>query len=291
MATPHLLIFGIGYSGLRLARKCRDAGWRVSGTVREAEKAAELAAEGLGAVVFNPGDTFAEVGFSTVSHVLDTTVPGPDGSDALPAARQLFAAGMRPQWAGYLSSTAVYGDCEGRRVDETVPPNPGSAQGAARLAAESGWLAWGEETGVAVNVFRLPGLYGPGRSAVDQVLSGKARRIHRIGHRTSRVHVDDVVAALVAAMNAPHPGRIYNIADDEPAPNSEVVDYACSLLGVVPPPLESYDSLAPNDPRRRFLAESRLVANDRAKAELGWRPQYPSYREGVLQAFKFRGRE
>lgn len=284
MTTPHLLIFGLGYSGLRLARECLADGCRVSGTVRSADKALALRERGIDAHEFAGGESLPEADLASVTHVLDTTVPDADGSAALPELRRLFVAGVRPLWAGMLSTTAVYGDCEGRWVDEIATPNPGSAQGRARLISETRWLAWGAETGVAVHVFRLPGLYGPGRSALDAVRDGTARRIHREGHRTSRVHVDDVNAALRLSMAAPRAGRVYNLADDEPAPNAEVVDFACRLLGVAPPPLERYEDLAPTDPRLRFLRESRLVANARAKADLGWTLRFPSYREGLTAA-------
>ncbi len=285
MTTPHLLIFGLGYSGLRLARECLAAGWRVSGTVRSADKALALRERGVDAHEFVAGGMLPEADLASVSHLLDTTVPDKDGSAAPPEARRLFETGMRPAWAGMLSSTAVYGDCQGRWVDETAAPNPGSAQGRARLAAEAQWLAWGAETGVPTHVFRLPGLYGPGRCALDAVRDGTARRIRREGHRTSRVHVDDVNAALRLSMAAPRAGRVYNVADDEPAPNDEVVDFACQLLGAAPPPLERYEDLAPTDPRLRFLRESRLVANGRLKKDLGWTPRFPSYREGLEAAF------
>ncbi|MGE4527296.1 MAG: SDR family oxidoreductase [Rhodospirillaceae bacterium] len=285
MTTPHLLIFGLGYTGLRLARECLAAGWRVSGTVRDAEKAARLAVEGIAAHAFTPGRTLPEADLATVTHVLDTTVPDASGAAPIAEIRRLAAAGVRPAWAGMLSSTAVYGDCAGQWVDETARPNPGSAQGRARLLAETQWLTWGAEIKTATHIFRLPGLYGPGRSALDAAREGTARRIHRTGHRTSRVHVDDVVAALRLSMAAPNPGRIYNVADDEPAPNAEVVEFACTLLGVEPPPLERYEDLTPTDPRLRFLRESRLVSNARLKAELAWTPCYPSYREGLKAAF------
>jgi len=286
VTTPHLLIFGLGYTGLRLARECLAAGWRVHGTVRGADKADRLTAEGIAACPFVPGETsLPEADLADVTHVLDTTVPDVDGAAPLPEMRRLWTAGLRPAWAGMLSSTAVYGDCAGRWVDEAAVPDPGSKQGRARLLAETQWLTWGRDTETATHVFRLPGLYGPGRCALDQVRAGTARRIHREGHRTSRVHVDDVVAALRLSMDAPAPGRIYNVADDEPAPNAAVVDLACTLLDMAPPPLERYEDLAPTDPRLRFLKESRLVSNARLKRELGWSPRYPSYREGLRAAF------
>lgn len=272
MTTPFLLIFGLGYTGSRLARECLAAGWRVAGTVRDPAKAEALRAEGLDAHAFG-GPLPAGV-----THVLDTTVPGPEGSAALAEVRRL---GLRPAWLGALSSSAVYGDCEGRWVSETAPLAPSSTQARARVAAEAAWQAWGRDTATPVQIFRLPGIYGPGRSALDSVRDGSARRIHRDGHRTSRVHVDDIVAALRLAIAAPPADAVFNVADDQPAPNPEVVEFACDLLGVPYPPLERYEDLAPGDPRRRFLTDRRLVANGHLKATLAWTPRYPTYREGL----------
>ncbi len=273
MTTPFLLIFGLGYTGSRLARECLAAGWRVAGTVRDPAKAETLRTEGLDARVFGAGEAPAGV-----THVLDTTVPGPEGSAVLAEVRRL---GLRPAWLGALSTSAVYGDCEGRWVDETAPLAPSSPQARARVAAEAAWQAWGAETGVPVQIFRLPGIYGPGRSALDTVRDGTARRIHREGHRTSRVHVDDIVAALRLAIAAPPAPGVFNVADDEPAPNPEVIDFACRLLDLPPPPLERYEDLAPGDPRRRFLTDRRLVGNAHLKSTLGWSPRYPTYRDGL----------
>lgn len=272
MTTPFLLIFGLGYTGSRLARECLAAGWRVAGTVRDAAKAETLRAEGLDARVF--GGPLPD----GVTHVLDTTVPGPEGSAALAEVRRL---GLRPAWLGALSSSAVYGDCEGRWVNETAPLAPSSPQARARVAAEAAWQAWGRETATPVQIFRLPGIYGPGRSALDSVRDGSARRIHRDGHRTSRVHVDDIVAALRLALAASPADAVFNVADDRPAPNPEVVEFACDLLGLPYPPLERYEDLAPADPRRRFLTDRRLVANAHLKATLAWTPRYPTYRDGL----------
>ena len=285
MATPHLLIFGLGYTGLRVARECLSAGWRVSGTVRGADKAQSLDSQNLAAFRFDAETHLPAAPLADVTHVLDTTVPAREGSDALPEMQRLFETGVAPGWVGYLSTTAVYGDCEGRWVDETATANPTSPQGRARLNAEAGWQEWGRDIGVAVQVFRLPGIYGPGRSALDQVRQGTARRIHREGHRTSRIHVDDIVAALRLAMVAAPRPAIYNIADDEPAPNPDVVNFACDLLGVAPPPLEHYEDMAKDDPRRRFLKDRRLVSNARLKADLDWSPRYPTYRDGLRAAF------
>jgi len=276
-----LLIFGLGYTGLRLARECLARGWTVAGTVRSAAKADALRAEGIDALVFAEGAQLPAARLAGLTHVVDTTVPGPEGSAVLPEVCRLFDAGVCPAWAGVLSTTAVYGDCEGRWVDESAPLAPGSPQARARVAAEAGWQAWGAETATPVQIFRLPGIYGPGRSALDQVREGTARRIHRDGHRTSRVHVDDIVAALRLAIAAPAKPAIYNVADDEPAPNPVVVELACELLGAPLPPLERYEDLAAADPRRRFLKDRRLVSNAKLKAALGWTPRYPTYRDGL----------
>jgi len=284
VAKPHLLIFGLGYSGLRLARECLADGWKVSGTVRSPEKAAALQKEGVSVYPFTQEGDLPEGEIRDVTHILDTTVPTEDGTSCAPELHRLSAMGIKPQWTGYISTTAVYGDCEGRWVDEATPPNPGSKQGRSRLKAEGQWLDWAAKFDVAAHIFRLPGLYGPGRCALDQVTIGRARRIHREGHRTSRIHVDDVNGAIKASMAKPNGGRIYNVADDQPTPNADVINYACELLNCAPPPLEQYADLAPTDPRLRFLKESRLVSNQRLKHELDWKPMYPTYREGLDHA-------
>jgi nucleoside-diphosphate-sugar epimerase len=284
------MIFGLGYSGLRLARECLAAGWAVSGTARSQEKVAYLTAQlgdqGVGIHAFTQVGDLSLDAVRTITHVVDTTVPDENGSSVPPEMHRLAEAGICPQWAGYISTTAVYGDCGGAWVTEDIPANPASKQGYSRLKGETQWLDWGANQGVPTHIFRLPGLYGPGRCALDQVMNGRARRVYREGHRTSRVHVDDVNAALRLSMAAPDAGRVYNVADDSPAPTVDVVTFACELLNRQPPPLERYEDLAPDDPRLRFLRESRLVSNARLKAELKWTPQYPTYREGLLHALK-----
>jgi nucleoside-diphosphate-sugar epimerase len=195
-----------------------------------------------------------------------------------------MALGLRgspARWIGYLSTTGVYGDWEGRWVFEGSPLKAHSPEGARRAAAEHDWFAVGEQTGLPVAAFRLPGIYGPGRSPFDRLRKGQARSVARKGQVFSRIHVEDIAAALEASMARPRAGAAYNIVDDEPAPAHVVTAHAAALIGIPAPPVEDYDSAILSPQARRFYEESKRVANALAKAELGWRPAYPTYREGL----------
>jgi len=279
-AVPErLFCFGLGYTALALGEAARAAGWAVAGTSRSAEKAAALAARGIAAQVFPLADGAALEG---ATHVLSSVPPAVDGSDPV-LSRQggLLRAARGLVWLGYLSTTAVYGDTSGAWVDEAAPAEPSSERGRRRRAAELGWLALGREIGVPVQIFRLAGIYGPGRSPLDAVRAGRAQRIDKPGHVFSRIHVTDIVQVLRAAMGTPTVGSIYNVCDNEPAPSRAVVEHACALLGIPPPPLVPYAAAELPDMARDFYAESRRVRNGRIKAELGVRLAYPSYREGL----------
>lgn len=272
--TNRLFIFGLGYSGLEIARLAKAAGWHVAGTVTGADKAGRLASEGIETHPFDGTAPLAASALERTSHVLCTIPPGTAGDPALrTSAVQLRGV----SWLGYLSTTGVYGDHEGRWVDETTPPRPDQPRSLARLAAERAWQALG------ATICRLPGIYGPGRSAVDRVKAGTARRIDKPGQVFSRVHVEDVAVAALAAMAHPSSGAIYNVADDLPAPNGEVIAYACELLGLPVPPAVPWDEVAPtmSAMARSFYAENRRVRNDRLKHELGVVLRYPTYREGL----------
>ena len=186
-----------------------------------------------------------------------------------------------PDWIGYLSTTGVYGDRRGGWVTEHSRLAAQSMEGARRVGAERDWLEVGRGMGLTVSVFRLPGIYGPGRSALDRVRAGRARRIAASGQVFSRIHVDDLAAGLAAAIARPKAGGAYNLCDDEPAPNSEVVAYAAGLLGLPVPPEVPLAEAGLSPMAQRFYAESKRVSNAMAKAELGWRPAYPTYREGL----------
>ncbi len=270
-----LLIFGLGYVGQALAGRLGPKGWSVAATCRG-----------------TPGPAFAALGVEPVAvdeaarhaaladAVLVTAAPDDHGCPGLAALRGGLSPG-RGRWVGYLSSTGAYGDWSGRWVFEDCPLKAQSIEGARRAAAEHDWQAFGREAGLAVAAFRLPGIYGPGRSAFDRLRTGHSASVVRAGQVFSRVHVDDLARGLEASMARPRPGAAYNLCDDEPAPAHAVTAHAAALLGLPPPPTQAYDPDTVRPQARRFYAESKRVANALAKAELGWRPLFPTYREGL----------
>jgi len=254
---PHMLIFGPGYTASRLAAALEAEGWRVTRADRAmmADRNAMLAA------------------IAAADHIL-SSVPPAGGGDPVLARYGPALAGTRLDWLGYLSSTGIHGDTGGAWVDEGAPA--AAPRRAARAAADAAWLTLHPQA----RVFRLPGIYGPGRSALDRVAAGKAHRIDLPDQVFSRVHVDDIVAGVCASLRAGPPGA-YNLADDLPAPQNAVVEAACDLLGRPWPPLETLDAAALSPAARGFYAENRRVANGKAKRLLGWAPLYPDYRAGL----------
>src|SRR2546423_1124637 len=223
--TGRLFIFGIGYCGREIAKLAGAAGWSVAGTVRDADKARQLTAEGIETHLFDGTAALPAASFGKTSHVLCTIAPG-TGDPVLRTCAPLL---REARWLGYLSTTGVYGDQGGGWVDETTPPRPGQPRSVERLAAERAWQAIGLEAGAAVDLFRLPGIYGPGRSAIDQVKSGTARRVDKPGQVFSRIHVEDIAGTVLMAISQPHAGTVYNVADDLPASTVDVVTFACEL--------------------------------------------------------------
>jgi nucleoside-diphosphate-sugar epimerase len=274
--TGTLLSLGHGYSAQALARLLVPRGWQVIGTTRDPARARALAAEGVEPLAW-PAATLVPA-LARATHVLCSIAPEAGGDPVL-ARHGAELAAARPVWAGYLSTTGVYGDHAGGWVDEETPPAPTSARGRARLAAEAAWAA----TGLPLHVFRLAGIYGPGRSAFDRLRDGTATRIIKPGQVFSRIHVDDIAQALAASMAAPRPGAVWNLADDEPAPPQDVTAHAAALLGLPPPPALAYaEAEAEMSPMARsFYADSKRVRNDRIKADLGLRLHHPTYREGL----------
>jgi nucleoside-diphosphate-sugar epimerase len=285
-----LLIFGFGYTGKALARRLKGEGWAVAATARKPEDRA--AAQALGVKALDPTDPEALAETVAKAHaILVTAPPGERGCPGLEAlAPAIATSGAFPDWIGYLSTTGVYGDRAGRWVFETSALNAQSVEGARRVAAERDWLQMGRGMGLTVAVFRLPGIYGPGRSPFDRLRDGTARRLVKPGHLFSRIHVDDLAAGLHASIAKPRPAGIYNLCDDEPAPASDVTAYAAQLLGMAPPPEEPFDPAALSPAAQRFYAECKRVSNARAKAELGWRPAHPTYREGLKAILAQEGR-
>jgi len=274
-----LFVFGYGFSGQALARRLKARGWDVAASFRS--DPARLSADGVEAVHVDDRGGLADV-LARSQAVLATAPPDARGCPGLEALVPALAkSGAFPDWMGYLSTTGVYGDRRGGWVTERSRLAAQSVEGARRVSAERDWLEVGRGMGLTVSVFRLPGIYGPGRSAFDRLRKGKARRIAAPGQVFSRIHVDDLAAGLEASIGRPRAGGIYNLCDDEPAPNSDVVAYAAGLLGMEPPPEISLEDARLPPSAMRFYAESKRVSNALAKAELGWRPTYPTYREGL----------
>ena len=275
-----LFCLGPGYTVRRLALELRDKGWRVSGTVRDASQIADLAREGIEAVVF--GSDAAETLLLQATHVIDSIPPVP-GEAPLPLVchASAFARHENLRWLAYLSTTGVYGDRRGNWVDESDEAEPATERGARRLSAEQAWLIMHERYGLPVHVFRLAGIYGPGRGVLEQVRAGKARRVIKPGQVFSRIHVDDIVATLRASIARPSPGAIYNVCDDEPESPAIVTEYACRLLGVAAPRPVALEEAGLSAMAASFYADNKRVSNRKIKEELGVRLRYPSYREGL----------
>jgi nucleoside-diphosphate-sugar epimerase len=269
-----LLSFGHGYSAAALAARLLPQGWRVVGTTRS--RVAEIAASGVEALVW-PG---AEIGpaLAEATHVLVSAGPDAAGDPVLRELRDRIAAAARLEWVGYLSTTGVYGDHRGGWVDEATPLTPSTRRGRWRVAAEAGWRG---VPGLPLHIFRLAGIYGPGRGPFAKVRAGTARRIVKPGQVFSRIHVEDIAQVLEASIRQPNPGAVYNLCDDDPAPPEAVIEEAARLLGRPVPPAEDFATAEMTPMARSFYAESKRVRNDRIKDELGVRLEYPDYRAGL----------
>jgi nucleoside-diphosphate-sugar epimerase len=278
-----LFCFGFGYSAAALAARLVARGWHIAGTCRSEEKRGRLAAQGIEAFLFDRGRPLADAGaaLAGASHILVSVPPDERGDPALDAHGAEIGRVRDLAWLGYLSTTGVYGDRGGDWVDETTPPAPTTARGRRRAATEAAWLALWRARQVPVHVFRLAGIYGPGRNPIENLRAGTAQRIDKPGQVFSRIHVDDIATVLEASIARPNPGAIYNVADDEPAPPAEVVAYAAGLIGIEPAPLVPFEQAVLSPMARSFYAESKRVRNDRIKRELGVSLRYPSYREGL----------
>lgn len=289
-----MVFLGLGYSARAVARRLALRGWRMAGTSTTAEGAARALESRVDGIVFDGTRPSADLAarLSTATHVLVSIAPGTDGDPALlHHGRDLAGNAPRLAWIGYLSTVGVYGDHDGAWVDEKSELRPVSARSRQRVAAEAGWLALGGPSGRTVTVLRLSGIYGPGQSAVDNVLAGTARRIIKPGQVFNRIHVEDIAGAVVASMDRIAPGQrsVYNITDDEPAPPQDVVAYAARLLDRPVPPDIPYAAAELSPMGRSFYGETKRVANARATAALGWRPRYPTYREGMTALARLTG--
>lgn len=276
-----MAFLGYGYVARRLARLARAGGWALSGTLRDMAKAGPLKEDGVEPSYWEPGRLDQSL-VADADAILVSTPPAGGLCPALGAAREtLLSAGTKPSWIGYLSTNGIYGDHGGGWVDEETPLNATLPRAKARIAAEKEWRALGEAANIPVVIFRLPGIYGPGRSALDAVRQGRAQRIVKEGQVFSRAHVDDIAAALFASLANPAAGDLFNIADDEPAPPQDVIEFACKLLGVPPPPLIPFERAKMSEMAKSFYADSKRVSNKRMKAQLLPRLSFPTYREGL----------
>jgi nucleoside-diphosphate-sugar epimerase len=280
-APVSLLVFGGGWLGQAAAREAIRRGGRAAATSRDPATRAALSRAGITAV--DPADP--EVMAEAVAAASAVLVTAPPDAGGCPGARGLIpaltASGAWPDWIGYVSSTAVYGDRAGGWAFEDDALNAATIEGARRVKAEREWLDAGRGLGLTVQLFRLPALYGPGRSVIDRLRDGSARLVRKPGQIFNRIHVDDAVSGLFASVARPEPGGTYTLADDEPAAAEVVMEWAARCLGLPLPPEVEWTDPSVSDAMRRFYLDSKRLSNARAKAALGWRLKYPSYREGI----------
>ena len=278
----HLMCFGLGFSARILAQRLAAQDWTVTATSRSAEGAQKALAAGYRGFVFDGSAPLPEEAFAGVTHVVVSAPPGAGGDPVLAMHAHDFAArAAQFRWVAYLSTTGVYGDHGGGLVTEDTPLTPNTDRGHKRLQAETQWLDLWRAHGLPVHIFRLAGIYGPGRNQLLSLLDGTAKRVIREGQIFSRIHVEDIANVLEASIAHPHPGRAYNVCDDEASPPQDVVEYGARLLGIPVPPPIPFEQAELSPMARSFYADSKRVSNARLKQELGVRLTYPSYREGL----------
>ncbi|KAB2942527.1 MAG: SDR family oxidoreductase [Hyphomicrobium sp.] len=278
-----LFCFGLGYSASFIARGLADEGWSVAGTARTREGADAIAAQSYDAIVFDGTQPCPEVqrALARATHVLVSIPPDAGGDPVLRHYADDLERSKALSWIGYLSTVGVYGDSQGAWIDETAPADATSVRGQRRIAAEQAWLALAERRGVRAQVFRLAGIYGPGRSAIDRLREGTAHRIVKPGHVFNRIHVDDIAQAVCAGIAGRGGEQIYNVADDEPAPPQDVIVYAAQLLHMPPPPAVPFEDAELTPMAASFYAANKRISNARLRQELGVALKFPTYREGL----------
>ena len=282
-SAPRLFVFGLGYAARVFADRLRARGWAVAGTTRSEAAAAALRADGFEVAVFDRERPLADpaAALAGTTHLLVSLPPDEAGDPAAEVHGRDIAACRSIAWAGYLSTTGVYGDRAGGWVDEDSALAPTSERAERRVAAERAWLDLRRNAGLPLHVFRLAGIYGPGRSAFDQLRAGTAKRLYKPGQAFSRIHVDDLARTLEASIARPNPGRVYNLCDDAAAPPAEVIATACELLGVAPPPLVLVEAAGLSAVALSFYRDNKRVSNRRIKEELGVALAYPDYKAGL----------
>lgn len=284
-ALPPLFCFGYGFSAQAAARLWLDAGGHVIGTTRDPAKLKQMRAENIEPFLF---DAVPDESLLSAGAILCSVAPTEAGDDPVLHRYAPILAQSAARWIGYLSTTGVYGEANGAWIDETAPLAPTTERGRRRVEAEAAWLKLAEASGLPVHLFRLSGIYGPGRSALETVLAGRAQRVDKPGQVFNRIHVEDIAATLWASWQKPNPGAAYNLADDEPAPPQEVIAYACTLAGIAVPPLVPFEDAQLSPMARSFYAENKRLKNQKIKAELGVSLRYPTYREGLSAEWQTR---
>lgn len=278
--SSSLLVFGGGYLGQAVAQVAADKGWDVAVTSRQAERRADFEKRGWQAVDPDNSDALARAGMAATA-ILVTAPPDAHGCPAMRVLSALPAGEAWPDWIGYISSTSVYGDRAGGWAFEGDALNAATLEGARRAKAERDWLDAGRGMGLTVQIFRLPAFYGPEQNIFQRLRAGTTPLVRKPEQVFNRIHIDDVISGLFASMARPHPGGIYNLCDDTPSSAEEVVLWAAQRIGMQPPAEVPLDAPSVSDGMRRFYRDNKRISNARAKAELGWRPRYPSYREGL----------
>ena len=281
-----MLILGHGYSAGFLTPLLRAAGWRVAGTTRS--RKAEVAGAGAEPLLWPGDEATIRDRIASADAILVSAAPGPEGDPVLAA----FADDLRrarPRWLGYLSTTGVYGDRGGDWVTEDSPLAPSTMRGEARVEAEAAWQRLAAEAGLPLHIFRLAGIYGPGRGPFAKLRAGTARRIIKPGQVFSRIHAEDIARVLMASIKAGGPGTVYNLCDDDPAPPQEIIAHAAGLIGLPVPPAEDFATAEMTPMARSFYAESKRVSNERMKRELGIRLLYPDYPSALAAILKAEG--
>lgn len=279
----NLFVFGLGFTGRRFAERARDRFAIVRATVTEAASADRIAAEtGFTMRAFGPeaDDPRIADDLAETDALLVSAPPGEEGDPVLARYKAAIRA-SRIGWIGYLSTIGVYGDQGGAWIDETTPAAPRSARSRIRLDAEAAWLKLGAETGKAVQVFRLSGIYGPGRNPIVKLREGRSQRIVKAGQVFNRIHVDDIATTLLASIDRPRTGAIYNVTDDEPAAPQTVTEHAAALTGLPLPPEIDFETADLSPMARSFYGENKRVRNALIREELGVTLAYPTYREGL----------
>lgn len=279
----HVFFFGFGYVAAFVAMKLETLGCKISGTTTNKEKKEFMEARGYNSYLFSRNRMIPDIlsVMSDVTHIVLAIPPDGEGDLVFDMYANDLAYIKNLQWIGYLSATSIYGDHEGAWVNEDTVPSPTSRRGSLRLKAEEDWKSYYSSDNLPLHIFRLAGIYGPGRSALDSVLSGVAKRIDKPGHVFNRIHIDDIVQTLVASMMQPNPFSIYNLSDDDPAPSHELIQYTCNLLGLETPPLVPFTQTDIAPIMRSFYKDNKRLRNDKIKDELGIKLLYPDYKSGL----------